>query len=238
MKMSVEKRKELALTMENIDSELKLNEKDKQTLYKITKYIRDFGFCEYELESIRKELIGMAQEAELANESLSDRIGNDVRKFSDELIYAALGCEPPKGRIFLKIAGVLLEIEGILENFVAVIVLLCLLLFGAGDVMEMLDWRIHPGICLAAILGFAALNILAGRTGRKHCADVKLAKRCLIYGIILSTIALLNLCFTITQGNVLGLDKEVPIDVLLWIVSMTAPFLYTIGAKKNLSAKK
>lgn len=73
MKMNQSKRKELALEMENIDQEMKLTTKD-------------------------RELIGMAQEAEIRGDSLRSVVGDDERSFSDELIRALLGTKLPEGK--------------------------------------------------------------------------------------------------------------------------------------------
>ncbi|WP_347488568.1 hypothetical protein [Desulfoscipio sp. XC116] len=49
-------------------------------------YLRSSRLCEYDIEIIRKELTGMALEAQLRGESFGNMVGEDFRAFCDELM--------------------------------------------------------------------------------------------------------------------------------------------------------
>ena len=56
------------------------------TLADIVVYLRSSNLSEYSIETIRKELGGMALESQLRNEKFSDVVGEDCKAFCDELI--------------------------------------------------------------------------------------------------------------------------------------------------------
>ena len=49
-------------------------------------YLRSSDLCEYDIEVIRKELTGMALEAQLRNKKFNDVIGEDYKTLCDELM--------------------------------------------------------------------------------------------------------------------------------------------------------
>lgn len=104
--------KECSLYLSNIDLELKLNDENKQILHRITKYMKSFYLEEYETEILRKDLIGMALEAETRGETLQNIIGDNINDFCDELIQDELGITFPKGKKLLHFASNLFIIKG------------------------------------------------------------------------------------------------------------------------------
>ncbi|QZY56135.1 hypothetical protein [Crassaminicella profunda] len=51
-------------------------------------YLQSSDLCEYDIEIMRKDLIGMALEAQLRGEKLSNVIGEDYKSFCNELILS------------------------------------------------------------------------------------------------------------------------------------------------------
>lgn len=49
-------------------------------------YLRSSDLCDYDIEIIRKEITGMALEAQLRNENFNVVVGDDYKAFCDELM--------------------------------------------------------------------------------------------------------------------------------------------------------
>lgn len=79
---------EKALRKENNLQDKKLSGENNIILTDMVVYLRSSNLCEYDIEVIRKELIGMALEAQLRNEDFKNVIGSDYKFFCDELIQS------------------------------------------------------------------------------------------------------------------------------------------------------
>lgn len=82
------------LVSENEVELVKLSESDRDSLGRMMKYMRSFRLSRFDLEVIRKDLIGMAGEAQLEGSNLLDRIGMPEREFCDRLVENAAKRSP------------------------------------------------------------------------------------------------------------------------------------------------
>ena len=89
------------LKVENYSMESGLTPVNRRTVDKMFHYIHSFPLDEYDVELIRKDIIGMAMEGEQRNEPLHMMIGKKPRDFCNDLIYAIAGFTVPRGRAFL-----------------------------------------------------------------------------------------------------------------------------------------
>lgn len=74
---------------ENNLEEKKLSKENNSILTDMVIYLKSYSLIEYDVEVMRKELIGMALEAQLRNEKLSEVIGDDYKKICNELMENA-----------------------------------------------------------------------------------------------------------------------------------------------------
>ncbi len=77
------------LVKENNDELLRLPQQDWEIFERMMKYMASFRLSRFELEVIRKDLIGMAGEAKLEGIEFSDRLGMPEKEFCDRLIKDA-----------------------------------------------------------------------------------------------------------------------------------------------------
>lgn len=111
--MDEEKQVEL-LKSENFTGESRLNRQSKRIVNKMFRYIRSFPFSAYDVEMMKKDIIGMAAETEKRGETLTATIGSDWKKFCDQLIDAMTDFEFPKGRKLLRASGIYHTVSGYL----------------------------------------------------------------------------------------------------------------------------
>ena len=83
------------LKVENYSMESGLTSVNRRTVDKMFHYIHSFPLDEYDVELIRKDIIGMAMEGEQRNEPLHMMIGKKPRDFCNDLIYAIAGFTVP-----------------------------------------------------------------------------------------------------------------------------------------------
>jgi len=74
------------IRLENNEQEKLLFSCNQDVLYELLIYLRTSDLEDYEVESIRKDLIGMAIESQLKDEYFKDIIGEDIKEFCDDLI--------------------------------------------------------------------------------------------------------------------------------------------------------
>ena len=80
------KTKLTALIQENDNQMTQLKESDTEILKQIMKYFSLYPVSSIDSQTIRKDLIGMAQEAEQRGESLQDMIGEDLKAFCEGVL--------------------------------------------------------------------------------------------------------------------------------------------------------
>ena len=73
------------LAQENVDNYQKISNKNRNSLLKMMTYLSSFSISKFDLEILRKDLIGMCQEADSASMSLDDYIGIPEKEFCDSL---------------------------------------------------------------------------------------------------------------------------------------------------------
>lgn len=74
------------LRKENNIQDKQLSKENNSIMTDIICYLRASNLCEYDMEIIRKELIGMALEAQMRGETFGDVIGKDYKAFCRELM--------------------------------------------------------------------------------------------------------------------------------------------------------
>lgn len=74
------------LRKENNTQDNELSKENSAVMTDIVCYLRSSNLCEYDLEIIRKELIGMALEAQLRGGLFGDVVGEDYKAFCRELM--------------------------------------------------------------------------------------------------------------------------------------------------------
>lgn len=73
------------LKQENIDESVKLDRKNRKDIEEMMDYISSHNISLFEIEILKKDLIGMAKEAEEEKSLLKDKLG-DKKIFCDSLI--------------------------------------------------------------------------------------------------------------------------------------------------------
>lgn len=126
-----------------------------------------------------------------------------------------------KGRMFLKVTGILMIIGGafgIIGGIVAMI--------GAGALAAVLETS-AGGLMLASalILASAVFQLIAGIMGVKNCDKPEKAQSCIVIGVI---VAILSVAGNVIS-NVLGSD----FNIINYAIGLIIPVLYIIGAVKN-----
>lgn len=74
------------LRKENNLLDKQLSKENNTIMIDMVCYLRSSDLCDYDIEIIRKELTGMALEAQLRNEKFSDAVGDDYKALCDELM--------------------------------------------------------------------------------------------------------------------------------------------------------
>lgn len=77
---------EKKLRRENNQQGKQLTKENNEILTDMVVYLHSSDLCEYDIEVIRKELLGMALEAQLRGENFSNVIGDNFKVFCKELI--------------------------------------------------------------------------------------------------------------------------------------------------------
>lgn len=229
------------LKSDNFKIEHELTYENRKMLTKMFRYIDTFPLKEYEVELIRKDLIGMALEAECRQESFRDTLGKKPKDFCDDIICASTDYKVPGGRKYLRIASGYCYAIGcyylMLSGFVLILAL-CLFPFppNAFNFQELLDVLILavPGIL------YGLLYLKAGTAANIHSGNPLKADVCLRYGILTlaayGAITVYNYIYEQLSGSqeIAG-DTSVLniIGILLCAVQIIFPLLYLFGAYKN-----
>ena len=228
-----------SLYLSNLDLEMKLEDESKQILHQITKYIRSFCLEESEVEILRRDLIGMAMEAEKRGESLKTVIGDNISEFCDALIQEELGIAIPRGKKILRIASNLLIFKGIFVLLLLSSVVIGMILLPHQQFLEKI-LNILPTVGIlnyymvkSVIVG--GVSLFSGMIGRKMAARPSAAKTCLALGILCVMLDIIDHVVALSTGGVIIQDvKTTILNIVIQIVYFGIPILYLVGAKKNL----
>lgn len=230
---------ERSLYLSNIDLEMKLNDENKQILHQITKYMKSFCLEESETEILRKDLIGMALEAETRGETLKNIIGDNINDFCDELIQAELGITIPRGKKLLRFSSNLLVFKGIYILVILSFILLTMAILPYQQFLNQIS-NILPmeGILIYYIVKstvIGSVSLFSGIKGRKMAAKPAAAKTCLLLGIVCVLLDVFDCLVALFTKEPIIQDLETTIlNIIIMIVYHGIPILYIIGAKKNL----
>lgn len=214
-----------------------LKKENRKTIHKMTKYIYTFPLSPVEIEQIRRDIIGMAMEAEKRGESLSDVLGKKPREFCNDLIYAIGGIRSPGGRRMLVVAAAYFQIVGfigIVSNLIYVFSILM-----TGTMAIFIDTYNHfeisefwYGLFLLAI---SILYYKGGSYALKSSNNSEKAKTALYWGIGLLLINVLQML--IPDPNIGIALNNTLINIITIIVSILFnigfPLLYILGAWRN-----
>lgn len=77
---------EKKLRKENNEKGKQLTKENNKILTDMVVYLHSGNLCEYDIEIMRRELLGMALEAQARNDSFENTIGSDHKAFCDELM--------------------------------------------------------------------------------------------------------------------------------------------------------
>lgn len=85
------------LEASNFQDEQSLTKENRKQLHKMMKYVRTFPLQDHEIETIRRDLLGMALEAQTRGSSLQSSLGKKPRDFCDDIIFSIGGIKSPGG---------------------------------------------------------------------------------------------------------------------------------------------
>lgn len=235
------------LQAENFSAESGLGREDKKLVNKMFNYIKKFPISAYDVELIRKDIIGMAEEAEQRGRRLTDMIGTDHKKFCNELIVAIAGMEVPGGWRYLNYAGLYCEIMGwisIINGFLGVTMIpVWLAQIGRRGFEEQF------GDLLQIILEFAFPLLMglilkkAGEVARTYCGDISKVDVCMKWGWIVLAMQVItymkSIVLSLMGDGVTGFLPGEPYFIFNWIgiaFHFTFVWMYLKGARINKKA--
>lgn len=213
-----------------------LTKENQKIIKRMTKYLYTFPLSPEEISQIRKDLIGMAYEAESRGESLPDVLGKSPREFCNDLIYAIGGIRSPGGRKLLVIAAAYFQIIGFIGIFFALIAYV--LVFRSFSVEEY-SMLIFTTISLVESLIF----YIAGTRALRYCNNTQKAGLALRWGIGLLILTFLFYVIPL-PGNDSNLLINLPeyiyilLSVIFFIINFAFPILYILGAWRNRPGKQ
>lgn len=230
------------LKSENFSAESGLCRRNQRMVDKMFKYIRSFPLKEMDVELMRKDLIGMAAEAERREEDFAEAIGEDRKKFCNQLIDAMTGFQFPTGRKFLKAAGYYCQIFAYLIFINVAFSMLTFFPYIMAD-KPGLGAAFLSLLTLAISLAQGLLFKTAGEKAVAYNADASKADLCMKWGIRLLIFQIGIFIFgdvvVILNGVPSGYFSGDPTAVMNWLIAAFKLFwigLYIIGAKKNQKA--
>ena len=225
------------LEAQNFQDEQILNKENRKTLHKMMKYVRTFPLKSIEIEQIRRDLTGMAIEAQQRGTSLQAMLGENPRKFCDEIIYSIGGNKAPGGRKLLHIAGCYYQIIGAMSIVCDLISIFALLIIAAGSLLNTgePDLRIMDLLSVFWSLAIAIFHYTAGKRAYQYANDITKAKFALHWGIgVFVFDFIVNLSFFIETATTPSLPLGlILLSGMLSMLFLIFPILYVVGAYRN-----
>lgn len=225
------------LEAQNFQDEQVLNKENRKTLHKMMKYVRTFPLKSIEIEQIRRDLTGMAIEAQQRGTSLQAMLGENPRKFCDEIIYSIGGIKAPGGRKLLHIAGCYYQIIGAMSIVCDLISIFALLIIAAGSLLNTgePDLRIMDLFSVFWSLAIAIFHYTAGKRAYQYTNDITKTKFALRWGIgVFVFDFIVNLSFFIETATTPSLPLSlILLSGMICIIFLTFPILYVVGAYRN-----
>ena len=202
------KNEKTVLEKENKKQSLKLKDEDNATIKKIMESMNIFKVNSYDAQVIRRDLIGMAQEADLRDSNLKEFIGSDPKEFARDLIANSNG--PSK-------IEVVLNFLSMLSGYI--IVWSIILAFGAYDG---LSWDISIELFLLfsglVLIIFISEGVLAPFVASKLGFEKVLSYAVPIILIIIFVLIVRPINFN-TYISTVNLKYVVVIFVLVYLLS-------------------
>ncbi len=233
------------LKSENFSLQSGLTAKNRRILEKMFRYIRTFPLDEYHVELIHQDLIGMAKEAEMRQESFPGTLGKAPLSFCDDLLLASGQISLPAGRRLLRISGWYYHIVGgffALISFLNVAGLIIGSLAG-GEIWvlkTMSGEKLVLFLCQLFTLAGGILYLLAGDRAKRYSSNSSRANCCLKWGfflLLLQIISVLSNYILQSLNLITTISSVVPsIGIVLQIITIIEfifPLLYILGAWKN-----
>nr|WP_296267727.1 hypothetical protein [uncultured Merdimonas sp.] len=222
----------------NYQGEQDLNKENRKTLHKMMKYVRTFPLSDLEIETIRRDLLGMAMEAQKRGSTLQASLGEKPRDFCDTLIYSIGGIKSPGGRKLLHISGCYYQIIGALAIISNLFVLVISMINGSVDLLSKSRTDINPSdllsCCACMILG--AFLLTAGKRAYQYANNVEKSSLALRWGLAVLVYSFLDILLDIAdfistaQNPPLGF---ICIYCLIVLIQLIFPALYILGAHRN-----
>lgn len=227
------------LEAQNFQDEQSLNKENKKILHKMMKYVRTFPLKSIEIEQIRRDLLGMAIEAQKRGTPFQTVLGEKPRKFCDQIIYSIGGIRAPGGRKLLHIAGCFYQITGAFSIIDGLIAFFALLVIAAGKLLNTGTTGITPFELLSSLLCFfiGILYYTAGKRAYQYANDIAKASSALRWGV-----GMLIFDFIYHFSELIKLffspAHSLPSELIypLWLVGLLFlifPALYILGAYRN-----
>ena len=228
------------LEASNFQDEQSLTKENRKQLHKMMKYVRTFPLQDHEIETIRRDLLGMALEAQTRGSSLQSSLGKKPRDFCDDIIFSIGGIKSPGGRKLLRIAGGYYQIVGAMGLISSLLVLTLSLIDGAVHLFSTGTAGILTSEFIASIINtfIAVLYLMAGTRAYKYANNVTKSYLAMRWGIGMLVLDILfyikrlieNLTTASGETFLLHLTLFVSGVALLFLIF---PVLYIIGAHRN-----
>lgn len=225
------------LEAQNFQDEQSLNKENRKTLHKMMKYVRTFPLKSIEIEQIRRDLTGMAIEAQQRGTSLQAMLGENPRKFCDEIIYSIGGIKAPGGRKLLHIAGCYYQIIGVIAIVDGLIAFFTDLIVAAGDFLNTGNTSLYLAGLLTSLwtLAIGIFQYIAGKKAYQYAKDITKAKLALRWGVSVLAFDFIYIILELikmfdTSSLPLGL---ILLSGMLSMLFLIFPILYVVGAYRN-----
>lgn len=217
------KNEKTVLEKENNKQSLKLKDKDNATIKKIMESMNIFKVNSYDAQVIKRDLIGMAQEANLRDSNLKEFIGSDPKEFARDLIANSNG--PSKIEIVLNFL-----------SMVSVYIVFWSIAFGFGN-DDILSWGISIEDLLS--LSIMVLIVFVGEGVLAPFVASKLGfEKVLSYVVPIILIILFSLIVAPINSNTyistVNLKYVVAIFVLVYLLSkyLTSKNIHKLSKNK------
>ena len=195
------------LEAQNFQDEQILNKENRKTLHKMMKYVRTFPLKSIEIEQIRRDLTGMAIEAQQRGTSLQAMLGEKPR------------------------------IIGAMSIVCDLISIFALLIIAAGSLLNTgePDLRIMDLLSVFWSLAIAIFHYTAGKRAYQYANDITKTKFALRWGIgVFVFDFIVNLSFFIETATTPSLPLSlILLSGMLSILFLIFPILYVVGAYRN-----
>lgn len=202
-----------------------LTKENQKIIRKMERYINTFPLETYDIEQIKRDLTGMALEAQERGESFISVLGKKPRAFCDDFIYTVCGLKAPGGRKLLRFAAAYYQIFGVFSLVMAL----------WGLPLAWKEWSY--GSDLLTCLFYGIFYYAAGTKALRYSNDASKANLALKWGVITLLVENTEHLFSALYSSI-GDPKPAllghPIIHMFDIIScIIPPVIYIIGALKN-----